>query len=128
VEDMLKLLLERVMVPAVDFVLNCSDFPAVSKHKVRNNKIPDVPVLSMCGSTLHNDIIVPTYMLATNGLPATIKRARLPWRERKPQLVRRGRASNSICRQMRPICLPTWLKSWIVESNPPNKWSASRTI
>ena len=52
--------------PDVDFVLNCADSPVVpslsglSDHHVAN----DAPVVSMCGSTDHRDIIVPTYVLA----------------------------------------------------------------
>jgi len=57
VEDMLLLILQRVKVPDVDFVLNCSDYPAVWKEGFRSSRA-DAPVVSMCGSTKHNDMYV----------------------------------------------------------------------
>jgi len=54
VEEMLLLMLKRVKVPDVDFVLNCSDFPQVWKDGHRYSR-QDAPVVSMCGSTEHND-------------------------------------------------------------------------
>lgn len=54
VEQMLIKILKRVRVPDVDFVLNCSDFPQVLQEGRKNSR-QDAPVISMCGSTHHND-------------------------------------------------------------------------
>jgi len=90
----LVLLLKRVKVPDVDFVLNCSDYPVVKKN---DRGKPDVPVISMCGSTRHNDIIVPTYTLALSTIGRgrrANEAARFPWEQRKNQMVWRGSDSN----------------------------------
>jgi hypothetical protein len=91
VEDMLLLLLRKVKVPDVDFVLNCSDYPVNPKCGDK-----DAPVVSMCGSTLHRDIIVPTYTLAqaVSGRIRVDQAAALPWEKRKNLLVWRGTDSN----------------------------------
>mmetsp|Transcript_31010 Transcript_31010/g.45846 ORF Transcript_31010/g.45846 Transcript_31010/m.45846 type:complete len:344 (-) Transcript_31010:84-1115(-) len=96
VEEMLLLMLKRVKVPDVDFVLNCSDFPQVWKDGHRYSR-QDAPVVSMCGSTEHNDIIVPTYELALAVQGRTISRrtpSRFAWAQRKNQMVWRGSDSN----------------------------------
>jgi hypothetical protein len=92
VEDMLVQLLKRVRVPDVDFVLNCSDYPQVRKSGPKE----DAPVVSMCGSTNFNDIIVPTYTLAlvVAGRRKGDLEAEKPWDERKNQMVWRGSDSN----------------------------------
>jgi len=110
VEDMLLKILKKVKVPDIDFVLNCSDFPQVlsrSKTTATNQRYnnnnnynrPDAPVVSMCGSKIHNDIIVPTYALAQT---VTGRRYAVgeettntpPWKQRKDRLVWRGSDSN----------------------------------
>lgn len=91
VEDMLLLLLQRVKVPDCDFVLNCSDYP-----QVRRTDKNDAPLVSMCGSTRHRDIIVPTYTLShlVTGRTHPHVEAEKPWDERKDQMVWRGTDSN----------------------------------
>lgn len=61
-------LTRKVKLPDLDFFMNLGDWPL--NYKLENNNKPGkfLPIVSWCGSTKTNDLVIPTYELTESVL------------------------------------------------------------
>ncbi|CAI4227665.1 unnamed protein product [Auanema sp. JU1783] len=99
VDEALLSILSISELPNTEFLFNLGDYPLS-----RKGFEDDVAIISWCGSTLTNDIVVPTYFFANYHMAKnfgshsmhSIGLPRIPWIEKSPKVVFRGRDSNEI--------------------------------
>ncbi|XP_054157940.1 protein O-glucosyltransferase 2-like [Oppia nitens] len=98
-DEMLRSLLSKTYIPDIEFVANLGDWPLSDKRTK-----PPLPVMSWCGSTDSNDIVLPTYELTESTLQmqgrvtldvlSVFGKQSVKFDDKKEMLFWRGRDSN----------------------------------
>ena len=98
-DEILTSLLAKAYIPDLEFVANLGDWPLSDKRTT-----PALPVISWCGSTDSNDIVVPTYELTESSLQmqgritldilSVLGKQSFKFDDKKGKLFWRGRDSN----------------------------------